>query len=102
MRTSLTMREYQVLLVVLECRSSPQPITDRHCNPTLACCASFTKEGKEDAEKFIKDPRVARFLTAEHKGTMCKCMSLANDEARVEYAYESVRMMKAAGIDIIV
>lgn len=32
---------------------------------------------------------------------MCKCIGLGNEDADVEYSYESVRQLKAAGIDII-
>lgn len=32
---------------------------------------------------------------------MCLCMSMATEECKVEYAYETVRQLKAAGVDVV-
>ncbi|KAI1407289.1 hypothetical protein F5Y13DRAFT_175229 [Hypoxylon sp. FL1857] len=72
-----------------------------HCNPTLAAIGSLTKEGQKDQERYAHDPRVQKLLSAEVKQRLCDCMALGNDDARVEYAYQSVRELKAAGVDII-
>jgi imidazolonepropionase-like amidohydrolase len=71
-------------------------------NPTLAAVGSLTTEGKELAEKFAHDPRVGDdLLGVEERERMCQCLSFSKPGSKVEYAYESVRVLKAAGIDII-
>ncbi|KAI1455109.1 hypothetical protein F4805DRAFT_289939 [Annulohypoxylon moriforme] len=72
-----------------------------HCNPTLVALASLTTEGQKEQEKYAHDPRVTKFLNPQGTHNLCRCMALGNDEARVEYGYQSVRELKAAGIDII-
>jgi hypothetical protein len=73
-----------------------------HLNPTLAALGSLTTEGKETQEKFAHDPRVQHLLPEEARHRVCACMSMCKYEgASVEYAYESVRQLKAAGIDIL-
>ncbi|ORY11712.1 hypothetical protein BCR34DRAFT_483681 [Clohesyomyces aquaticus] len=70
-------------------------------NPTLAAIGSLTTEGKETQEKFAHDKRVEGLIGEKEKGNMCKCMSFAAKTGKVEYAYESVRMLREAGIDIV-
>ncbi|KAG6261292.1 hypothetical protein E4U49_004063 [Claviceps purpurea] len=72
-----------------------------HCNPTLVCIASMTNEGLKDQEAYANDPRAQRFLPGPAKALMCKCVALSNEKCRVEYAYESVKMMREAGVDVI-
>ncbi|KAK2601856.1 hypothetical protein QQS21_004542 [Conoideocrella luteorostrata] len=72
-----------------------------HCNPTLVGIASMTAEGLRDQVDYANDPRVQRFLPGPAKALMCKCVALASDSCRVEYAYESVRMMRKAGVDVV-
>lgn len=52
-------------------------------------------------EAYAHDARVQFVLGAEEKHRMCLCMSMATEDCRVEYAYESVRQLKAAGVDIV-
>lgn len=61
----------------------------------------MTNEGLRDQEAYANDPRVQRFLPGPAKARMCKCVALASDNCRVEYAYESVRMMREAGVDVV-
>ncbi|KAG5953116.1 hypothetical protein E4U53_006852 [Claviceps sorghi] len=72
-----------------------------HCNPTLVGIASMTNEGLKDQEAYANDPRAQRFLPGPAKALMCKCVALSSETCRVEYAYQSVRMMKDAGVDVI-
>ncbi|KAI0179668.1 hypothetical protein GGR52DRAFT_208665 [Hypoxylon sp. FL1284] len=72
-----------------------------HCNPTLATIGSLTKEGLKDQEVYAHDPRVQKLVSVENRQRLCACMGLANDTAKVEYAYQSVRDLKAAGVDVI-
>lgn len=73
-----------------------------HVNPTLVAVGSLTIEGKEMQERFAHDPRVQHLLTDEARHRVCACMAMCTYEgASVEHAYESVRQLKAAGIDIL-
>ncbi|OTA76516.1 hypothetical protein M434DRAFT_88010 [Hypoxylon sp. CO27-5] len=72
-----------------------------HCNPTLVAIGSLTTEGQKEQETYAHDPRVQKLLSAEGKKRLCACMGLGNDSSRVEYAYQSVRDLKAAGVDVI-
>lgn len=70
-------------------------------NPTLAAIGSLTTEGKSLAEKFAHDERVKGKIGEEQLGRLCMCMGMHAESSKVEYAYESVRVLKKAGIDII-
>jgi imidazolonepropionase-like amidohydrolase len=70
-------------------------------NPTLACMGSLTTEGKDLQHKFAHDARVAGLISDEKIGNLCDCMAMAVEHGKVEHAYESVRALKAAGIDIL-
>ncbi|KIW00054.1 hypothetical protein, variant 3 [Verruconis gallopava] len=71
-------------------------------NPTLAAVGSLTAEGRELAEKFAHDPRVGEdLLGPEERQRMCQCLNFCKPTSKVEYAYESVRVLKKNGIDII-
>ncbi|VUC27892.1 unnamed protein product [Clonostachys rosea] len=72
------------------------------CNPTLALLGSFTTEGEALAKRFANDERVKGKLAATDHATMCRCMSFATANATVQYAYETVRRLKAEGVPIIV
>ena len=71
------------------------------CNPTLATMGSLTTEGKDIAESFANDERVAGLIDQPGKDVMCRCMHLKAPSSKLEFAYDSVRHLKAAGIDII-
>ncbi|KAF2502431.1 hypothetical protein BU16DRAFT_8453 [Lophium mytilinum] len=70
-------------------------------NPTLAAIGSLTTEGKELQEKFAHDERVRDLIGEKEMGNLCKCMAMTIPTAKVEYAYESVRLLRKAGIDIV-
>jgi imidazolonepropionase-like amidohydrolase len=70
-------------------------------NPTLAAMGSLTTEGKDLQHKFAHDPRVAGKIDDDRIGNLCACMAFAAQHGKVEHAYESVRALKAAGIDIL-
>jgi hypothetical protein len=73
-----------------------------HLNPTLAALGSLTTEGKETQERFAHDPRIQHLLPEDARHRVCACMSMCKVKgATVEHAYESVRQLKAAGIDIL-
>jgi hypothetical protein len=70
-------------------------------NPTLAAIGSLTAEGKELQERYAGDERVRSLLDQGEKGKMCRCLEMGAGHSKVEYAYESVRMLREAGVDII-
>jgi len=71
-------------------------------NPTLAAIGSLTSEGRELQERFAHDPRVKGLIGDKEIGNLCNCMGFAaKSGAKAEYAYESVKMLKKAGIDIV-
>ncbi|KAL1792648.1 hypothetical protein ACET3X_009155 [Alternaria dauci] len=70
-------------------------------NPTLAAVGSLTTEGKELQHRFAHDPRVKGLINEDRVGNMCKCMGFAAEKGKVEYAYQSVKRLKEAGIDIL-
>lgn len=71
------------------------------CNPTLAAIGSLTTEGAAAQHRFAHDPRVQHLISADKRGNMCACMSFAAQHGKVAYAYDSVRALRAAGIDIL-
>ncbi|KAK7755134.1 hypothetical protein SLS62_002949 [Diatrype stigma] len=72
-----------------------------YCNPTLVAMGSLTKQGLKEQEAYAHDPRVQKLLPQAAQERLCRCMGLGNESANAEHAYESVRQLKAAGIDII-
>lgn len=72
-----------------------------HCNPTLACMGSSTTEGQALQEKFAHDPRVRHLLGEAERDRMCMCMGFAKGRGKVSNAYESVKVLKKAGVPIV-
>jgi imidazolonepropionase-like amidohydrolase len=70
-------------------------------NPTLAAMGSLTAEGKDLQHRFAHDPRVEGLIDEDKIGNLCACMAFAVEHGKVEHAYESVRQLKAAGVDIL-
>ena len=71
------------------------------CIPTLAVHGSITGEGGPIAASFANDPRAVGKIADTEKANMCACLHFAAQTCKVENAYESVRQLKAAGIDIL-
>jgi imidazolonepropionase-like amidohydrolase len=70
-------------------------------NPTLAAMGSLTTEGKDLQHQFAHDPRVEGLIDESKIVNMCACMAFAVEHGKVEHAYESVRVLKDAGVDIL-
>lgn len=85
--------------------TSPQMVTDyisnRYCNPTLAAIGSLTEEGMEMQQRYASDPRVKPLLDTSQVENLQRCLCMAKDKGQAEFAYESVRQLKKAGIDIV-
>ena len=71
------------------------------CVPTLGALASATTEGKTLQQVFAHDPRVADLIEETQRENMCRCMEFAAKTSKLENAYESVRQLRSAGIDIL-
>lgn len=71
------------------------------CVPTLGALASATTEGKSLQHLIVDDPRVVNLIDETQKENMCHCMEFAAKTSKMENAYESVRQLRAAGIDIL-
>jgi len=69
--------------------------------PTLVVASTLTGEEVASSEKHVAHPFVGKVLDEEGKTCFCKKMMLAKGNAKVEFAYETVRMLKKAGFDII-
>lgn len=70
-------------------------------NPTLAAIGSLTTEGKDLQHQFAHDPRVEGMIDEKRVGNMCDCMAFALQHGKVEHAYENVKVLREAGIDIL-
>ncbi|KAF2439459.1 hypothetical protein P171DRAFT_422015 [Karstenula rhodostoma CBS 690.94] len=70
-------------------------------NPTLATMGSLTGEGRELQDRFAHDPRVEGLIGESQISNLCNCLGFAAQHGKVEYAYESVRRLKEAGVDVL-
>jgi imidazolonepropionase-like amidohydrolase len=68
--------------------------------PTLVVCASLTGEEQELRDRFAAKATPQQ-LTADVKEHMCQCLSLGVPGATVKHCYETIKKLKAAGIDIV-
>lgn len=68
--------------------------------PTLVVCASLTGEEQELRDRFAAKAAPQQ-LTVDVKENMCQCLSLGVPGATVKHSYESIKKLKAAGIDIV-
>ncbi|OTB17651.1 hypothetical protein K445DRAFT_315397 [Daldinia sp. EC12] len=74
--------------------------TNAYCSPTLVVIGTLTGEGLKEQEKYCQDPRARKHLDDKSIYSLHRCVGLGSREAKVEYAYQSVRQLKAAGVDI--
>ena len=68
--------------------------------PTLVVCASLTGEEQELRDRFAAKAAPEQ-LTADVKENMCQCLALGVPGATVKHSYETIKKLKAAGIDIV-
>ena len=68
--------------------------------PTLVVCASLTGEEQELRDRFAAKAAPHQ-LTADVKANMCQCLGLGVPGATVKHSYETIKKLKAAGIDIV-
>ena len=89
------------LASLIERRFRSLPNVRSYCNPTLATIGSLTEEGSATQAQYANDPRVKPLLDATQVENLQRCLCMAKDKGQVEYAYESVRQLHKAGIDIV-
>ena len=67
--------------------------------PTLTAVNSMI--GLHSSNEFAKDPRAISKLAESSKACLCDHMSIALPYCDVQYAYDCVRALKLAGVDIV-
>ena len=70
-------------------------------NPTLVAAGTLTCESKSISEEFSRDPRVSSRVGADDLERMHQCLHMKSTGAKWEYAIDSVRQLRAAGVDIV-
>ena len=75
--------------------------TNAWCCPTLVLAASLTGDAAAETEAFAHHPHVGRKLQDSSRELLCKCVNKTGPSCSLENACESVRALKAAGIDIV-
>lgn len=70
-------------------------------NPTLVAAGSLTGESIDVIESFSKDPRVVSRISQTDEKLMHSCLHMRAEQAKWEYAIDSVRQLKAAGVPIV-
>jgi imidazolonepropionase-like amidohydrolase len=69
--------------------------------PTLVVHASLTGEEQARREKFAKLGADKGILNDFFYQTKTEFLGMKSEEAKLEHAYESIRQLKAAGIDVV-
>lgn len=67
--------------------------------PTLTAVNSML--GLRSSNEFAEDPRAVSRLAEISKACLCDHMSIALPYCNVQYAYDCVRSLKSAGVDIV-
>ena len=70
-----------------------------HCNPTLSCVASQTRQGHDLKVAFSQDPLAQRML---FDPAPRQFLGLGNEKASVENGYNNTRALYRAGIPMII
>lgn len=72
------------------------------CIPTLAVIGSNTEEGLEIQKKYAHDPRAQYLLAEGGAERMCQCLAMTKrSDGSLGYAFDTVRSLKEAGVDIL-
>ena len=67
--------------------------------PTLTAVNSMI--GLSSSNEFAEDPRAISKLTESIKACLCDHMSIALPYCDIQYAYDCVKALKSAGVDIV-
>ena len=69
--------------------------------PTLAATGSMTTEGSNGQKRIARDQRVKSLVGEEESDRLCTCMGVCHGRGKLEYAVESIKVLKEAGIDVV-
>jgi hypothetical protein len=68
---------------------------------TLVVCATMTGEENDSSEVYVGRELSGKVLDEESKTCFCGRMMVGKGECKVGFAYETARLLKEEGIDII-
>lgn len=72
------------------------------CIPTLAVIGSNTEEGLKMQKKYAHDSRAQGLLAKGGEERMCQCLAMTKrSDGSLRYAFDTVRSLKEAKIDIL-
>lgn len=71
------------------------------CVPALVVVATLTGEEVEGSKELVGRDGVRGLLGEEGRSCFCGRMMMAREGCKIEFAYETVRMLKAGGVDIV-
>ncbi|KIX01446.1 uncharacterized protein Z518_09172 [Rhinocladiella mackenziei CBS 650.93] len=69
--------------------------------PTLTVLSSLTSEMQELRDKFAEIAHSKGIVDAFTKQNMLECIAMKDPAAKLEYAFQTVRKLKATGIDVV-
>lgn len=70
-------------------------------NPTLVAAGTLTGDGADVFKRFADDERVSKKVSKSNLELMHGCLHMKAPGAKLEYAIDSVRQLKAAGVKIV-
>lgn len=69
--------------------------------PTLVLAASMTGEENEHSKELEGCELSSKLLSEESKSCFCRKAMMAGKDCRVEFAYQTVKLLKENGVDIV-
>jgi len=70
--------------------------------PTLTIAASLMSEEEESREEHVKHELAEKLLDEAERTCLCEKFLVTNKACKIEHAYQAVRMLKDAGLDVVV
>jgi imidazolonepropionase-like amidohydrolase len=75
--------------------------TGAFCIPTLSVLASLTDEEQEERDKFAEIAAGKGLIDHFTEQNMCAALGMKAPDARLQYAYDTVRKLHVEGVDIV-
>jgi imidazolonepropionase-like amidohydrolase len=69
--------------------------------PTLVLAASMTGEENEHSKEHESHDLSGKLLSEESKSCFCRKAMMAGKDCKVEYSYQTVKLLKENGVDIV-
>lgn len=69
--------------------------------PTLIVAATLTGEDTEGSLEWVGGPLAQKHLDEDSKTCFCQRMMMGKQECKVEYAYQTVRLLRESGVHIV-